>query len=172
MPPILAIPARAATQGPCTCPPEAEPVDPKAQRAHDRRRWVRALNLSLLAVLLVFAVFSAQGGFDLGTWAVRPGSIDGLLGVLAAPLLHGSIEHVATNAIALLMLGTLAGGLYPRATPWALPLMWLGSGLGAWWLGEAGIATPGRQRRDPRADVPGVRAGPAAPRPPGRSRRR
>ena len=119
-------------------PAEADPVDPRTQRAHDRRRWLRALNLSLVAVLVVFAVFAAQGGIDLDTWAVRPRSVDGLLGVLTAPLLHGSIEHVATNAIALLLLGTLAGGLYPRATYWALPLMWLGSGLGAWWLGEAG----------------------------------
>ena len=28
--------------------------------------------------------------------------------------------------------------VYPRATLRALPLVWLGSGLGAWWLGTAG----------------------------------
>ena len=38
----------------------------------------------------------------------------------------------------LLLLGTLAGAVYPRATARALPLLWLGSGLGAWALGEAG----------------------------------
>src|SRR5690606_9608347 len=35
------------------------------------------------------------------------------------------------------LLGTLAGAVYPRATVRALPLLWLGSGLGAWLLGEA-----------------------------------
>jgi membrane associated rhomboid family serine protease len=58
--------------------------------------------------------------------------------VLAAPLLHGSPAHVAANAVALLLLGTLAGVVYPRATVRALPLLWLGSGLGAWLLGDAG----------------------------------
>src|SRR5690606_37002196 len=42
------------------------------------------------------------------------------------------------NAGALLRLGTLAGSVYPKATVRALPLVWLGSGLGAWLLGEAG----------------------------------
>lgn len=117
--------------------PEAVPDTP-AQRAADKRRWLRAFNLSLAFVLLLIAVFSAQGRFDVGAWTVQPWSLEGLRGVLAAPLLHGSFEHVAANAIALLMLGTLAGGLYPRATARALPLLWLGSGLGAWLLGDPG----------------------------------
>jgi membrane associated rhomboid family serine protease len=62
----------------------------------------------------------------------------GLLGILTAPLLHGSLEHITANATSLLILGTLAGSVYPRATVWSLPLLWIGSGLGAWLLGDAG----------------------------------
>ncbi|MGE8212129.1 MAG: rhomboid family intramembrane serine protease, partial [Stenotrophomonas sp.] len=54
------------------------------------------------------------------------------------PLLHGSIEHLGANAVALLILGTLAGSVYPKATLRALPLLWVGSGLGAWLLGDIG----------------------------------
>ena len=114
------------------------PLDPQAQRAHDRRRLLRAFNASLAFVLLLAAVFSAQGHFDVGAWAVVPGTGAGLRGLLAGPLLHGSFEHLAANAASLLLLGTLAGSVYPRATLRALPLLWLGSGIGAWWLGEAG----------------------------------
>lgn len=117
--------------------PEAVPDTPEQRRA-DKRRWLRAFNLSLAFVLLLIAVFSLQGQFDVAAWTVQPWSLEGLRGLLAAPLLHGSIEHVAANSIALLMLGTLAGGLYPRATVRALPLLWVGSGLGAWLLGDAG----------------------------------
>jgi membrane associated rhomboid family serine protease len=53
-------------------------------------------------------------------------------------LLHGSPEHLGANAVSLLLLGTLAGTTYPRATLRALPLLWLGSGLGAWLLGQPG----------------------------------
>lgn len=114
------------------------PPDTPGQRAADRRRLLRALNASLAFVLVLVAVFSAQGHFDVGAWMVQPWSLPGLRGVLAAPLLHGSLEHLATNAFSLLLLGTLAGVVYPRATLRALPLVWLGSGLGAWLLGAAG----------------------------------
>jgi len=114
------------------------PLDPKAQRALDRRRLARALNLSLGFVLLLAAVFVAQHGFDWTWLAIAPRDRHGLVGILTAPLLHGSPEHLGANAVSLLLLGTLAGVAYPRATLHALPLLWLGSGLGAWLLGQPG----------------------------------
>ena len=112
--------------------------DPETQARIDRGRLKRALNLSLAFVLLLAIVYAAQGSFDTRPFAVAPQSLPGLLGVLTAPLLHGSLEHITANATSLLILGTLAGSVYPRATGWSLPLLWLGSGLGAWWLGEPG----------------------------------
>ncbi len=112
--------------------------DPAAQRARDRARFQRALRISLGFVLLLVLVFSAQPSFDWRAWAVEPHAAAGLLGLIGGPLLHGSFEHLATNAGALLLLGTLAGSVYPRATLAGLPLVWLGSGLGAWALGTAG----------------------------------
>lgn len=117
--------------------PESPPDSPFQRRA-DRARLVRALNWSLAFVLLLAAVFAAQGAFDWRAYAVAPQSMSGLIGVLSAPLLHGSIGHLAANAASLLLLGTLAGAVYPRATLRALPLIWLGSGLGAWLLGNPG----------------------------------
>jgi membrane associated rhomboid family serine protease len=116
-----------------------EPVpDSPAQRATDRRRLQRALNASLAFVLLLCVAFVAQQGFDWSDLAIAPHAWPGLVGVLTAPLLHGSPEHLAANAGSLLLLGTLAGAVYPRATLRALPLLWIGSGLGAWLFGEAG----------------------------------
>jgi membrane associated rhomboid family serine protease len=122
--------------------PEPLPDTP-AQRATDRWRLQRALNASLGFVLLLVIVFAAQlafeqHGFDWSALAITPHAWRGLLGVLTAPLLHGSPEHLGANAVSLLLLGTLAGTVYPRATLRALPLLWIGSGLGAWLLGEAG----------------------------------
>lgn len=119
-------------------PQHDAPQDPQAQRAHDRRRLLRAFNASLAFVSLLAVVYLAQGSIDLDRWAVAPRDAAGLAGLLTAPLLHGSLEHLVANAISLLMLGTLAGSVYPRATLRALPLLWLGSGLGAWLLGAPG----------------------------------
>lgn len=118
--------------------PDDPRFDAEAQSRFDRRRILRAFNLSLAFVLALVLVYSAQSSFDWRPLAVAPRSAPGLLGVLTAPLLHGSIEHIAANAVSLLILGTLAGSVYPKATPRALPLLWLGSGLGAWLLGVPG----------------------------------
>lgn len=117
--------------------PEAVP-DTAAQRAADRRRLQRALTASLAFVLLLTVCFAAQQGFDWRALAIAPRDWRGLAGVLTAPLLHATPEHLGGNAVSLLLLGTLAGTVYPRATLRALPLAWLGSGLAAWALGEPG----------------------------------
>ena len=118
--------------------PTPDVADTPAQRQQDLVRWRRAFNLSLLAVLALSAVYALQGLFDAAAWTVRPGPVDGLLGVLAAPLLHGSPAHLASNAFALLALGTVTGAQFPRALRGTLPMAWIGSGVFAWWLGAPG----------------------------------
>ncbi|RMH93896.1 rhomboid family intramembrane serine protease [Lysobacter pythonis] len=118
--------------------PQHDIPDTPAQRARDRGRVLRAFNASLAAVLLLTVVFFSQNAFDAAAFAVAPHEARGLIGLLSAPLLHGGFKHLTTNGIAILMLGTLAGSVYPKATLRALPLLWIGSGLGAWLLGEAG----------------------------------
>ncbi|MDO5609670.1 MAG: rhomboid family intramembrane serine protease [Pseudomonadota bacterium] len=118
--------------------PHTDIPDTPAQRAQDRGRVLRAFNLSLAAVLLLVLVFFAQSAFDVRAFAVAPHEARGLVGILTAPLLHGGLTHLATNSIAILMLGTLAGSVYPKASLRALPLLWIGAGLGAWLLGDVG----------------------------------
>lgn len=119
--------------------PHAElPPDTPAQRRADRRRLLGAFNAALAAVLLLCVCYAVQQGIDWAPWSVIPGSLSGLRGILTAPLLHGSGAHLLMNALSLLALGSLAGIAYPKATLRSLPLLWVGSGLGAWLLGEPG----------------------------------
>jgi membrane associated rhomboid family serine protease len=108
------------------------------QREHDRMRLKRAFYVSVALVVLLLVVFLLQGQFDWRAFAVYPRSASGLIGIVTAPLLHGSWEHLAANSVAILVLGTLAGSVYPRATARGLPIIWLGSGIGAWWWGYPG----------------------------------
>ena len=117
-------------------PTNALPDDPLAQRRHDGRRLRRAALASIAAVAVLVVVHLLQGRFDVAAFTVTPHAAAGLWGVLTAPLLHGSPEHLIANSLALLLLGTLAGSVYPRATLRAIPLAWLTSGLAAWLLGE------------------------------------
>lgn len=107
------------------------------QRQADRRRLQRALTASMAGVLLLWVCFVIQKSIDWTPLTVTPRTLEGLLGLFTAPLLHGSVAHIVANTTSLLLLGTLAGTAYPKATLRALPLLWLGSGIGAWLLGAA-----------------------------------
>lgn len=116
----------------------ATPPDTPTQRAQDRTRLLRALNASLGSILLLCAIFATQFFFRFDALTIRPHVPEGLIGILTAPLLHGSLAHLGANAVAILLLGTLAGSVYPHATLRALPVLWLTAGLGPWLWGEAG----------------------------------
>lgn len=103
-------------------------------------RFKRALALSMLAVVVLGAIFFLQRLLpNLQPYTLQPQVGAGLLGVLTAPLLHGSIGHLAANSLSVLILGTLAGTVFPRATLRALPVIWLGSGLGTWLIAAGGF---------------------------------
>lgn len=114
--------------------------DPELREAPAvRLRFQRALNLSLLGIIVLAAVFFLQmQGLDTDALAIVPQDAAHAIGILTAPLLHGSLGHLGSNAFALLMLGTLAGTVFPRATWRALPLIWVGSGLGTWLIATGG----------------------------------
>lgn len=104
-----------------------------------RRNFRRALLASMAFVAGLGALFFAGPLLgDLRPLMLSPQSPAGLVGVLSAPLLHGSAGHWLANSSALLILGTLVGTVYPRAGLRALPVIWLLSGLGTWVLGQAG----------------------------------
>lgn len=104
-----------------------------------RANFSRALTVTLAWVAVLGAVFFAQDRlFATRALAIVPQHLDGLLGVLTAPLLHGDFGHLSVNAFAILVLGTIAGSLYPRASLRAWPLVWLGSGLGTWFISLGG----------------------------------
>ncbi|MBN7826833.1 rhomboid family intramembrane serine protease [Bowmanella dokdonensis] len=71
-------------------------------------------------------------GLDFGMVGVTPGQTSGLLGILTAPLLHGSYAHIFSNTLPLLVLGTLLLFGYPRSWWLALLFIWPLSGLGVW----------------------------------------
>lgn len=99
----------------------------------------RALTFSLCWVAVLLAVFLMQDRlFVTRALAIQPQKVEGLIGVLTAPLLHGSFEHLASNAFAILILGTIAGSLFPRASRVAMPVVWIGSGLGTWFISLGG----------------------------------
>lgn len=77
--------------------------------------------------------------FGLDEYGIVPRSVDGLDGILFAPLLHGGFEHLASNTVPLFVLGflVLAGGFGQFLAVTAL--IWLFGGAMTWLTGGMGF---------------------------------
>lgn len=112
------------------------PPDPSRQRA---RGWL-ALVVPVLFLLLIWLVFAVEefGGIDLGRHGIRPRRVQGLVGVLSAPLLHGGPMHAFNNSAALLALGWGIFYFYPRVALRVLVFVWVVGGAGVWLSSRSG----------------------------------
>lgn len=69
--------------------------------------------------------------------------ISGLPGILWAPLLHGSWQHLFDNTVPVLLFGFLAMAVGLRAWIAVTATIWLVSGIGVWLTSDAGVSTIG-----------------------------
>jgi membrane associated rhomboid family serine protease len=94
--------------------------------------------LPLFFVLTLWLVFWYELHFhyNLSHFGVFPREVFGLKGILFSPFLHGDMEHLANNSIALLVLLPILRYFYKEQSFVVLFLGILFSGLGTWLLGR------------------------------------
>jgi membrane associated rhomboid family serine protease len=100
-----------------------------------------ALRLTLVFVGLLWGIqlLNAGLGLDASPFGVRPRTLEGLAGILFAPLVHGDFEHLLQNSLPMLILGTAMLHLYPQASRVVLPAVWLGPGIAVWLFARGGV---------------------------------
>jgi membrane associated rhomboid family serine protease len=100
----------------------------------DATRFRRSLTGVVAFIGLLWVIELLDTGFDLhlSRLGVYPRAWHGLWGVLCAPLIHGSWQHLISNSLVLLVLGVVVLYGYPRSYRPVIMLVWLGSGLGVW----------------------------------------
>ncbi len=88
------------------------------------------------AVLSADRPAGAAGQLDAG--GIEPREVDGLDGILWAPLLHGGWDHLLANTLPLLVLGflVLLSGIGRGIA--ATAIVWVVAGVGTWLTGSAG----------------------------------
>ncbi len=113
--------------------------------ADPTRAWVRGFLVSLgfVAVLWVSEIADAISGGALDQYGIRPRSEDGLVGIAAAPLLHGGFTHLEANTIPLLVLGFLVAASSVSRFVAVMACAWLVSGIGVWLVAPANSITLG-----------------------------
>lgn len=117
-------------------------MDTSAVSPDDARKNFRRLRLCLIlaagftTLLWLIKVFEVISGSSLVEYGIYPGSINGLSGILLAPLIHSSYSHLFANTGPLLILGTLLLYGYPRSARIVIPSIYLGVGLSVWLFGR------------------------------------
>lgn len=95
--------------------------------------WPAAIFPAVLAALVGIAFwlhFHFQ--FDWAKYGVLPRSINGLVGIFTAPLVHSSLEHLINNLIPLFILGWLLRYFYTNLFFRVLAIGWLLNGIWTW----------------------------------------
>ena len=102
----------------------------------ERDQLIAALKTSIVAVgflwvLHLVRLFLLQSP---GSWGILPRRIDGLLGIITAPLAHSGWGHLTNNSVPLLATIFLLTYFYPRIASRAMVLMYTLTGITVWLL--------------------------------------
>ncbi|GAB90183.1 rhomboid family intramembrane serine protease [Gordonia rhizosphera] len=97
-----------------------------------RPLWQRSalIMAAIAALLFVIEAVDAATHYNLDNAGIEPRQVDGLDGILWAPLLHADWEHLFANLLPGLVLGFLL--LMTRRFVIVTAIVWLVSGLGVW----------------------------------------
>lgn len=93
------------------------------------------LPLTLVSIMWILELSkSISGGqsFSYNEFGLMPRSLEGLIGIFTAPMLHGSWSHLFSNSGPMLVLSGLTLYFYRRVATFALISIWLGSGILVW----------------------------------------
>jgi len=109
------------------------------ERTTPRAPMLNGLRLIAASVALMWVVEIVDlAAGDLDGYGIRPRDADGLVGILAAPFLHGGFAHLVGNTLPFLVLGGLValGGLLRVAAVSAIVIV--ASGVGVWLTADSG----------------------------------
>jgi membrane associated rhomboid family serine protease len=101
---------------------------------NQNKRLSQSILYSFLAITLLWCLKSSEilFGWNLSFMGLVPLEAAGMLGILTAPLVHGSLEHLFNNTFAILILASVLYYGYPKSWWKVLSLVWVLSGVGVW----------------------------------------
>lgn len=102
------------------------------------KRLVTSLEYALTFLGIFWIVWFIEFifGLNFGTLGIYPRTIDGLLGVITSPFLHGDFQHLLANSIPFGVLCALLFFFYKEKALFIFVLIWITSGLITWIIGR------------------------------------
>lgn len=98
------------------------------------KRLSQSILYSVFVITILWCIKSAEllFGWNLSFMGLVPLETAGMLGILTAPLVHGSLEHIFNNTFAILILASVLYYGYPKSWWKVTMFVWLLSGVGVW----------------------------------------
>ena len=104
----------------------------------ERKKFLGSLVIPLIIVTMMWVVKTIEWSFGiyLGRFGITPHTARGLIGIFTLPFLHGNWEHLLSNTIPIIVLGTALYYCYPSLANRVMLITYLGSGLLTWCIGD------------------------------------
>ncbi|MBR6227494.1 MAG: rhomboid family intramembrane serine protease [Bacteroidales bacterium] len=104
----------------------------------ERKKFLGSLVIPLIIVTIMWVVKTIEWSFEiyLGRFGITPHTARGLIGIFTLPFLHGNWEHLLSNTIPIIVLGTALYYCYPSLANRVMLITYLGSGLLTWCIGD------------------------------------
>lgn len=96
--------------------------------------WLKILLPALIPPVLMtgLMIYSSLSGNSLGGWGILPLQVQGLPGILLAPLVHASFEHLFSNIIPFFFMTLLLFYFYEEIAWQVLIYSWIFTGILVW----------------------------------------
>jgi membrane associated rhomboid family serine protease len=104
----------------------------------EKARFFDSIIYPLIFLIVIWSIKTVEviAGLNLLTLGIYPRDINGLKGILFAPLIHGSISHLFSNSGPLLVLGATVFYFYKLVTFRVIVISWLITGIIVWASGR------------------------------------
>ena len=103
------------------------------------RHLISSLKFSTTLTLAMWVVHIYQyaTGSTMAHWGIYPREFDGLIGVITAPFIHGSWEHLISNSVPLFVTSTIIYFFYKRVALSSFVLIYILTGAAVWIFGRS-----------------------------------
>lgn len=100
----------------------------------EKRKIIQSLFLPFLFVILIWIIKLGEmvTQTDLGFLGIYPRRIEGLIGIIATPLLHADLKHLFANSVPLMVLGGCLFYFYKELAVKTFLLIYFITGLSVW----------------------------------------
>jgi membrane associated rhomboid family serine protease len=102
--------------------------------SEERKKFLDSLKLPTLFLVLIVIIELVKNlsNSNFVQFGILPREIFGLIGIITAPLIHSNIQHLFSNAVPLLVLGTSIYYFYPESSKKAIPIIYLSTNILVW----------------------------------------